>query len=86
MIDPEELIKGVTFHLAGKSKVLATARLATDEEIKEDKTVRQLTNNYGVGYWMTFVSNKALPKNSQVSVKIKLVNIFFLIFFFYFFG
>ncbi len=68
VVDTDEVLKNISFHM--KKKQYSTAKPAKISEISEDKTVKQLTTQYSEGFWIAFVSSKAFPPSSSITLKL----------------
>ncbi len=66
-IDPEAVLETIKVTADGKD---VAVRLADEDEIKEDLELSRLTEYTPKGRWLVFKAREALPKNSEIQVKI----------------
>jgi len=66
-IDPQAVLDTITV-TANRDQV--ETRLATEEEIAEDKDVSRLSENYSENRWLAFTATTPLPKDAEINVTI----------------
>ncbi len=66
-INPDAVLDTIEV-MAGSQ--LVRVRLASDEEINEEKTVKRLAENAGEGRWLAFRAQEPLPPDTPISVSI----------------
>jgi len=67
LIDPEAVLKTIQLYAGNASFDLT---LASEEEIKADKTVNEFIKNAQEGRWMVFKAQQRLPAASSISVTV----------------
>ncbi|MES0361175.1 MAG: hypothetical protein ABUK20_09690, partial [Anaerolineales bacterium] len=67
-VDPKAVL-ATTEVMAGGQPV--AVRLASDQEIKQDKTVSRFVDNTGQGRWLAFLPQEPLPADTPISVSVR---------------
>lgn len=67
-INPEKVLE--TIQITGANQTFTDFRLATADEIQEDKNVASLEKYAIKGHWMALKITRSLPTNSTITVKI----------------
>lgn len=68
-IDSDAILKTVRFSIDPKGGVYSSARLATKEEMQEDKKLALIINECTDGKYMIFTTTKPFPRSAKVTVK-----------------